>query len=181
MKNDEMVSSLDELIDRSLVCKWLLCGLFWLMFTPSVGMTISTLFNYPEYLGDSMYLTFGRLRPMHVNGVIFAAFSTLFIGICYYVVPKLTGVRIYMERLGHILLWAWNFALALGMVSLAMGYNQGLEAGEMPLLVDILIFIVMCLLTMQFLMTVVNRKERQMYVSLWYLVAALCGPSSTSF
>jgi len=172
METSHAISELDKLVDRLLVRNWLLCGLFWLMFAPSIGMAVSTLFNYPDYLGDSLYFTFGRLRPMHVNGVIFAAFSTLFIGICYYVVPKLTGVRVYFGRLGHYLLWTWNFALALGMVLLAMGYNQGLEAGELPLVADILIFIVMCALATQFLVTVVKRKEPQLYVSLWYLVAA---------
>ena len=55
-------------------------------------MTISSLFNYPEYLGTSEFLTFGRLRPLHVNGVIFGAFSTLFIGPCYYLLPRLRVV-----------------------------------------------------------------------------------------
>lgn len=172
MESDESGSTLDDLVDRPLIFKWLLTGLFWLMFAPSIGMTISTMFNYPDYLGDSLYLTFGRLRPMHVNGVIFGAFSTIFIGICYYIVPRLTGIRVQMGRLGHVLVWAWNFALALGMILLAMGYNQGLEAGEFPLVVDILIFVVMVALTAQFGITVARRKEPQLYVSLWYLIAA---------
>lgn len=172
MESDESGSTLDDLVDRPLIFKWLLTGLFWLMFAPSIGMTISTMFNFPDYLGDSLYLTFGRLRPMHVNGVIFGAFSTIFIGICYYIVPRLTGIRVQMGRLGHVLVWAWNFALALGMILLAMGYNQGLEAGEFPLVVDILIFVVMVALTAQFGITVARRKEPQLYVSLWYLIAA---------
>ncbi len=172
MESDESGSTLNDLVDRSLIFKWLLSGLFWLMFAPSVGMAVSTMFNYPDYLGDNLYLTFGRLRPMHVNGVIFGAFSTLFIGICYYVVPRLTGIRVWMAGLGHVLVWAWNFALALGMTMLAMGYNQGMEAGELPLVVDILIFAVMVMLTVQFGMTIVRRKEPQLYVSLWYLIAA---------
>ena len=172
MESDESGSTLNDLVDRSLIFKWLLSGLFWLMFAPSVGMAVSTMFNYPDYLGDNLYLTFGRLRPMHVNGVIFGAFSTLFIGICYYVVPRLTGIRVWRAGLGHVLVWAWNFALALGMTMLAMGYNQGLEAGELPLVVDILIFAVMVTLTVQFGMTVARRKEPQLYVSLWYLIAA---------
>ena len=90
----EPFPDLDSLIDRELILKWLCWGLFWLMFTPSIGAMASSLFNYPDYLGTSKYLTFGRLRPMHVNGVIFGAFSTLFIGLCYYVLPRLCGVRI---------------------------------------------------------------------------------------
>ncbi|MGH8500984.1 MAG: cbb3-type cytochrome c oxidase subunit I [Gammaproteobacteria bacterium] len=163
---------LDELIDKPLIRKWLLWGLFWLMFTPSIGVTISSLFNYPDYLGTSLNLTFGRLRPMHVNGVIFGAFSTLFIGLCYYLVPRLCGVRVHYEWLGHYLVWIWNLGLALGMVTINLGYYQALEAGEFPLPVDIIIFAVISILTWQFLVTIANRLEPQLYVALWYLIGA---------
>ena len=163
---------LDELIDRPLIRKWLYWGMFWLMFTPSVGVTISSLFNYPDYLGTALPLTFGRLRPIHVNGVIFGAFSTLFIGLCYYVVPRLCGVRVVGDRIGHYLVWIWNLGLAAGFVALALGYNQGLEAGEFPVVIDTVIFIVIAILTGQFILTVARRTEPQLYVAMWYLLAA---------
>jgi cytochrome c oxidase cbb3-type subunit 1 len=162
----------DSLIDRGLILKWLYWGLFWLMFTPSIGVTISTLFNYPEYLGTSEYLTFGRLRPMHVNGVIFGAFSTLFIGLCYYILPRLCGVRVWRGEWGHWLLWVWNLGLIAGMASLALGYNQGLEAGEFPLPIDAVIFVVIAVTTVQFLVTISQRLEHQLYVAVWYLIGA---------
>jgi len=163
---------LDSLIDRELILKWTYWGLFWLLFTPSIGVTISTLFNYPDYLGTSEYLTFGRLRPMHVNGVIFGAFSTLFIALCYYLLPRLCGVKIWKGEWGHWLVWAWNLTLAAGMASLALGYNQGLEAGEFPLAIDALIFVVLAITTVQFLMTIARRREPQLYVAVWYLIGA---------
>lgn len=169
---EDAFADLDALIDRSLIRKWLLWGLFWLMFTPSIGVTISSLFNYPDYLGTSLYLTFGRLRPLHVNGVIFGAFSTLFIGLCYYIVPRLTGQRIYQEWIGHWLVWIWNLGLLLGMYLLITGHVQALEAGEFPLVVDIIIFSVILIATGQFLVTIFKRLEPQLYVSLWYLIAA---------
>lgn len=164
---------LDDLVDRPLVRLWLYWGLFWLMLTPTFGVTISAMFNYPDYLGTAPELTFGRIRPMHVNGVIFGAFSTLFFGLCYYLVPRLTGVRMYAGRLGYPLAWIWNLGLVAGMISLALGYNQGLEAGELPLPIDIVVFIVVVAITVQTLLTVARRTEPQLYVSLWYLVAAL--------
>ncbi|GIT72039.1 MAG: hypothetical protein Ct9H300mP28_18530 [Pseudomonadota bacterium] len=54
---------LDALVDKKLVRLWLYWGLFWLMFTPSIGVTISAYFNFPGYLGNSLELQFGRLRP----------------------------------------------------------------------------------------------------------------------
>ena len=158
---------LDSLVDRPLVRLWLYWGLFWLMFAPTIGVIISSYFNYPGYLGNSLELQFGRLRPMHVNGVIFGAFSTLFMGLCYYIVPRLCGIRVWQEKLGYWLAWVWNLGLVLGMILLAMGYNQGLEAGEMPLLADSIFFVCVTLATIQFIVTVAKRTEPQLYVSIW--------------
>lgn len=173
MSEDEAaLTGLDQLIDRPLIRRWLYWGMFWMLFAPSIGVLVATKFTYPTFLGSSPYWTFGRLRPIHVNGVIFGVFSTLFIGLCYYIVPRLTGVRMYREKLGNTLCWFWNLGLGAGFLFLALGYNQGIEAGEFPLLVDILIFVALLALTWQFFMTIAHRKEERIYTSLWYLIAA---------
>jgi cytochrome c oxidase cbb3-type subunit I len=168
----EASSRNDELIDADLIRQWLACGLGWLLFFPTIGAFISTKFNYPEFLGDTAWLTFGRLRPMHVNGVIWGAFSTLFIGLCYYIVPRLTGVRVWGEGWSRALLWVWNLNLAAAVVLLALGWNRGWEAGEFPLINVVVTFLTIALLTVQFLMTIKQRRQRPLYVSLWYLIAA---------
>ena len=138
---------LDELVDARVVRTWLYWGMFWLMVTPTVGVTISGLFTYPDYLGTTQLgLTFGRLRPIHVNGVIMGAFSALFIGECYYLVPRLCGVRVPWQQLGVPLAWVWNLALMAGLIGLGFGLNHGLEAGELPLYSEIPIFIVAALI-----------------------------------
>jgi len=165
-------STNDSLIDADLVRKWLAWGLGWLLFFPTVGALVSTKFTFPEFLGDTPWLTFGRLRPIHVNGVIWGAFSTLFIGLCFYIVPRLTGVRLWGERWSHALLWVWNLNLAVAVVLLAFGENRGWEAGELPLINVVVILLALLLLTAQFLMTIRNRRQPELYVSLWYLIAA---------
>jgi cytochrome c oxidase cbb3-type subunit I len=162
----------DALIDGPLVRAWLATGLGWLLLFPTVGVIISTKFNYPEFLGDTSWLTFGRLRPIHVNGVIWGAFSTLFIGLCHYIVPRLSGVRIWQGHWGRALLWGWNLNLVVAVVWLALGGNRGWEAGELPLLNVIVVFVVLLTLTIQFLMTIARRREKPLYVALWYLIAA---------
>jgi len=166
----------DELIDRALIRGWLGWGFVWLLVAPTVGVVVSTKFNFPDFLGDHPWLTFGRLRPIHVNGVIFGAFSTLFIGLSYYIVPRLAGVRVSGERWGVPLLWFWNVNLVLGFLSLATGWpwgwSRGWEAGELPQVTSIGILVALALLTVQFLLTLARRRERELYVSLWYLVAA---------
>ena len=78
---------------------------------------------------------------MHVNGVIWGAFSTLFIGLCYYIVPRLTGVRVWGEGWSRALLWVWNLNLAAAVVLLALGWNRGWEAGEFPLVNVVVTFL----------------------------------------
>src|SRR3989442_5064472 len=129
----EVSSRNDELINADLVRKWLAWGLAWLLFFPTVGVLISTKFNYPGFLGDTSWLTFGRIRPIHVNGVIWGAFSTLFIGLCHYIVPRLTGVRLWGERWSYGVLWAWNLNLVAAGGLVGRCVEPGSEAGAVRL------------------------------------------------
>jgi cytochrome c oxidase cbb3-type subunit 1 len=170
---DEAVLRNDALINPDLIRKWLLWGLFWVMFAPTIGVLVSTKFNYPDFLGSQAWSTFGRLRPVHVNGVIWGAFSTLFIGLCYYVAPRLAGVRLWNERWGYALLWVWNLNLATAFLGLTVwGTNNGWEAGEFPIPNVIVLALSMAALTAQLLMTIARRVHHQLYVSLWYLIGA---------
>ena len=163
---------LDALVDWPVVRVWLYWGMFWLLVAPSVGVALSGLFNFPDYLGDSLGLTFGRLRPVHVNGVIFGAFSALFIGECYYLVPRLCGVRVPWPQWGVPLAWVWNLVTAAALISLPFGDNNGLEAGEFPLFAKIPLFVAWRSITAQFLITIGRRLEPPLYVALWYLIGA---------
>jgi cytochrome c oxidase cbb3-type subunit 1 len=81
-------------------------------------------------------------------------------------------VRVVRGEWGVPLAWVWNIALLCGLLSLAFGSNHGLEAGELPLLAEIPIFIVTAAATWQFLATIGQRLEPQLYVALWYLIGA---------
>ncbi len=162
-----------DLVNRPLVKAWLWWALIWLTFFPIVGVLVSIKFHHPGFLDGIPWLTFGRLRPVHVNGVIFGSFSTVFLGLLYYIVPRLCGVRLYKEAWGWGLLYAWNAFLVLGTVSLVLGYNMGLEAGEFEWPLNLLRFGVLGLITVQVLGTVFLRTERRFYVALWYTTAAL--------
>ena len=79
---DHVIENGNEVINPELIKGWLLWGFVWVLLAPTLGVIISTKFTYPEFLEGVAALTFGRLRPIHVNGVIFGTFSTLFIGLC---------------------------------------------------------------------------------------------------
>jgi cytochrome c oxidase cbb3-type subunit I len=164
----------DALVDATLVRHWLLWGLFWTMLAPTVGVVISTKFNYPDFFGGHAWSTFGRLRPVHVNGVVWGAFSTLFMGLAYYVTPRLCGVRVWRERWGFAIAWIWNLNLAAAFVGLSgFGLNRGWEVGELPLPSTLVLTACVMAISLQLLMTVARRVQRDLYVSLWYLIGAL--------
>src|SRR5512144_645157 len=96
------------LVNKDLVRAWLWWSIVWMTIFPLVGLLVSIKFHYPDFLGETSWLTFGRLRPVHVNGVIFGAFSTPVLGLLYYLVPRLCGRRMYKEHWGWWLLWGWN-------------------------------------------------------------------------
>jgi cytochrome c oxidase cbb3-type subunit 1 len=87
-------------------------------------------------------------------------------------VPRLTGVRVWGERWSRGLLWIWNLNQAAIVVLLALGWNRGWESGEFPLINVVVTFVALLFLTLQFLMTIKQRRDRPLYVSLWYLIAA---------
>lgn len=161
-----------EIIDYRLVRTWAIWGLIWLTLFPALGFILSFNFMLPDLQGAEAYTQFGRTRPVHVAGVIWGAFSTLFIGLSYYIVPRLTGVRVAFEKIGWLNLWLWNLAVFAGSASFILGFSTGVEVAEYPLPVAIVFEIVFVLATIQFLVTISRRIEKKIYVSLWYLIAA---------
>ena len=162
----------DDLVDREVVLRFLLSAAFWLVFAPTIGVILSIKFNYYDFLGDVRWLTWGRLRPVHVMGVVFGAFSTAILGLTYYMVPRLCGVRMYREEWSRFVLWFWNIGLTAALISLPLGYNLGIEAGEFPIWANVLIELALILVTIQVLGTIFRRREPRIYVTLWYLTAA---------
>lgn len=126
------VTATGGLFDRDLILKFMAAGAFWLVFAPTVGAIVAIKFNYYDFLGHVSWLTWGRLRPVHVMGVVFGGFSTTVIGLTYFIVPRLCGVPMYKPQWGRSIFWMWNVTLVVGFVSLMLGYNSGIEAGEFP-------------------------------------------------
>lgn len=162
----------NDLVNKDIVKSWLMWGFFWAIFAPFIGILLSLKFNYPNFLSNE-FLHFGRLRPVHVNGVIFGVFSTLFLGLVYYMVPRLTGIRMVKEAWSKPALWLWNLSLAAGFAGILLGYNKGLEVDELPGVFAAGLVIALLIVTYQVFMTIARRKEQKIFVSLWYIIAAL--------
>ena len=152
---------------------WLYSSVFWLMFVTLVGLTIATELIAPNIFAGIPYLVFSRIRPIHVNGVIFAWLSMMYFGGAFYVLPRLLGLReMWGESLAVWMAWAWNLTMAAGFAGLSMGYTQGREYTELIWPVDVAVVVVLLINIYIILMTVLARRIRPLYVTVWWSVAS---------
>ena len=152
---------------------WLFSSIFWLTFVDLVGLTMATELVTPNLFGGVPWLLFSRIRPIHVNGVIFAWLSSMYFGGIFYVLPRLTGrERMWSEDLGVWTAWGWNLMFTLGVISLAAGYTQGREYWEFIWPLDVFLIIVWLLNVFNIIMTVLERRVKPLYVSVWWFLAS---------
>lgn len=158
--------------DRSAFGFLMAASLFFVV-SGLVALLIAAKLHFPALLGSVSWLSFGRLRPIHTNGMLFGWLLAADMGLCLYLVPRLCGVRLWSEKLGMGTLWLWVVIILGAVVSLAMGMNQGLEYAELPLWLDVLVVVAWVMFAVNIFATVAVRKYQQMYVSLWYILASI--------
>ena len=152
-------------------------SLFWLIVPGLLGLFLATFLYTPAFydhlpLAIKPFLSFGRLRPAHVNLAIFGWLSQAYAGAILYIVPRLTRSRLYSERLAHVNWWLWNLMNLGALITLPLGLTQGREYAEMIWPLDLLFVLNMVLLAVNVWMTVLRRSEPKIYVSLWNFMAA---------
>jgi cytochrome c oxidase cbb3-type subunit 1/cytochrome c oxidase cbb3-type subunit I/II len=152
-------------------------SVFWLVVPGVMGLFLAVLLYAPQAQdlvprALDPYLSFGRLRPAHVNLTIFGWLSQVYFGAILYMLPRLTRAPLYSERLAHLTWWLSNL-MAVGMlVTLPMGLTQGREYAELIWPLDLLFVLTMILLAVNIWGTVVRRREAKIYVSIWNFMAA---------
>ena len=151
----------------------------WFAFATSFGMIAAGYLIAPDFMANIGFLVFGRIRPIHVNLVLFGFVTQGLIAAAFYLVPKLLQTELYSEKLGLAAAVVLNLAVVAGIVGLAAGYTQGREYAELIWPVDMLIVIAFALIVFNLAMTVKRRKEPVLYVSVWYALAAVVLTSVT--
>ena len=149
-------------------------SIIWGLVAVLVGVLISFQLVFPQ-LNIPPYLSYGRLRPIHTNAAIFGWGIGSFMAMFYYITQRLTKCPIWSPGLARFQLWLFNLVIILAAVSLAMGYTQSKEYAELEWPIDILVVILWVIFALNIFMTIMKRKEEQMYVSLWYIIATLVG------
>lgn len=150
-----------------------LTSAFWFVVATSMGLLGATELMAPDLTENIGWLVFGRVRPIHVNLVLFGFVTPGLLAAAFYYLPRLLRTELYSEKLGFLTVLAWNVTLVFAVVSLALGYSQGREYAEMIWPVDILVVLAFALVFVNFIMTVARRKEPILYVSVWYVCAGV--------
>ncbi|MFZ6709188.1 cytochrome-c oxidase, cbb3-type subunit I [Undibacterium sp. TC9W] len=133
-----------------------------------VGVVIATQLAWPEFLGGIPWLSYGRLRPLHTNAVIFAFGGCALFATSYYVVQRTSNVRLFAEGLAEFTFWGWQLVIVAAAISLPLGFTQGKEYAELEWPIDLLIAVVWVSYAIVFFGTLVKRKVEHIYVANWF-------------
>jgi cytochrome c oxidase cbb3-type subunit I len=154
--------------------KWFMLSAVGYFFVVGIiAIVLAAKFVWPQLLGTIAPFTYGRLRPLHVNGMLFGWLLAADMGLACYIVPRLCGVKLWSEKLGVATAVLWNVIVLGAVVMLLAGMNQGWEYAELPMSLDILVVVAWIMFGVNMFGTVAVRKYEQMYVSTWYTLGCI--------
>ena len=145
-----------------------------LMAAVVLGVVVSFQMLNPE-LNFPPFLTFGRLRPLHTNAGIYGWGIGSFFAAYFYIVQRLTRRPIWNNGMARFQLWWFNATIIAAAVSLLLGMTTSKEYHELEWPIDLMIIVLWVVFAINIFMTIVKRREEQMYISLWYVLASLVG------
>ncbi|WP_028305060.1 cytochrome-c oxidase, cbb3-type subunit I [Oceanospirillum maris] len=143
----------------------------WGIVGMSVGVLIAAQLVWPSLNFDTAWLSFGRLRPLHTNAVIFAFGGSALFATSYYVVQRTCQVRLFSDALASFTFWGWQLVIVLAAITLPLGLTSSKEYAELEWPIDILIAVVWVAYAINFLGTVKIRKTSHIYVANWFYAA----------
>ncbi len=147
--------------------------LLWGVIGMLVGVIIASQLALWKFNFGLEWLTFGRLRPLHTNAIIFAFVgNSIFAGI-YYSVQRLCKARLFSDTLSKIHFWGWQLIIVAAAVSLPLGLTTGKEYAELEWPIDIAITVIWVVFAVNFFGTLWKRREKHIYVSIWFYIATI--------
>ncbi len=157
-----------ETYDDHVVRLFLLAATVWGLVGMVIGVFVAAQLAWPSLNFDVPWLTFGRLRPDHTFGVVFAFGGSALMGTCYYIVQRTGHARLALGGLARFTFWGWQTACALAMVTMPLGLTQSKEYAEPEWFIDILIAAVWVAFGAVFFATLARRRIKHIYVANWY-------------
>jgi cytochrome c oxidase cbb3-type subunit I len=145
----------------------------WLVLASLAGLISSIKMHEPDWWVQYGWITFGRIRPIHLNMVAYGWCSLAGIGVAIWLIPRLLKTELVGAKYALVGGALWTIGVFAGTVAIAMGYSDGLEWLEYPWQIDILLVVGGALVGVPLWLTLLNRKVKHLYVSVWYIGAGL--------
>jgi cytochrome c oxidase cbb3-type subunit I/II len=161
--------------DNKIVRNFLFATILWGVVGMLVGLIAAILLFYPELLAQERFslpwLSFGRLRPLHTNAVIFAFVgNAVFTGV-YYSVQRLLKARMFSDILSKINFWGWQLIIVAAAITLPLGLTSSKEYAELEWPIDLMVAVVWLVFGINLIGTIIKRRERHIYVAIWFYIA----------
>jgi cytochrome c oxidase cbb3-type subunit 1 len=157
---------------NSVAVAFLIAGSVWFVVGTAYGLIAAIHLVAPEFFNNIFFLVFGRTRPIHVNTMLFGFVATTLLGCALYMVPALLRTPLWSERLGWFSFCFWTAAVLSGPLTFSFGITHGREYAEYIWPFNVCIMLALLGLLVNLVMTVTQRRENTLYVSVWYVLGA---------
>ncbi|MFA6944701.1 MAG: cytochrome-c oxidase, cbb3-type subunit I [Pedobacter sp.] len=157
--------------DNKIVRNFAIATVVWGIVGMTVGLLIAMQLFSPDMNLGNQYTTFGRIRPLHTNAVIFAFVGNgIFMGV-YYSLQRLLKARMFSDILSKIHFWGWQLIIVSAALTLPLGITTSHEYAELEWPIDIAITLIWVVFGINMFGTIIKRRERHMYVAIWFYIA----------
>ncbi len=160
-----------EFYNDKVVRQFAVVTVLWAIVGMLVGVLIAAQLIWPDLLGGIPWLSYGRLRPLHTNAVIFAFGGSALFATSYYCVQRTCQVRLFSDRLAAFTFWGWQAVIVAAAITLPLGITQSKEYAELEWPIDLLITAVWVSYGIVFFGTIVKRRIPHIYVANWFFAA----------
>jgi len=158
--------------DNKIVRNFAIATMIWAIVAMLVGLLAALQLPFPGLNFDA-HATFGRIRPLHTNAIIFAFVGNgMFMGI-YYSLQRLMKARMFSDLLSKIHFWGWQLIIVSAALTLPFGFTSGKEYAELEWPIDIAIALVWVVFGINMFGTIIKRRERHLYVAVWFYIATV--------
>lgn len=157
--------------DNKIVRNFGIASVVWGIIGMLVGLIVAMQLYKPELNMGNQYTTFGRIRPLHTNAVIFAFVgNAIFMGV-YYSLQRLLKARMFSNILSNIHFWGWQLIIVSAVITLPLGITSSHEYAELEWPIDIAITLIWVVFGINMFGTIIKRRERHLYVAIWFYIA----------
>ncbi len=157
--------------DNKIVKKFIYASIIFGIVGMLVGLLLAFMFIFPNLTDGISWLSFGRLRPLHTNAVIFAFVGNATFAGIYYSSQRLLKTRMFSDLLSNINFWGWQLIIVGAAITLPLGISTAKEYAELEWPFDIAIALVWVVFGVNLIGTIIKRRQRHLYVAIWFYIA----------